>query len=72
MHRRLVHLSSVADYRGEAVRAIDLDTNQPIGVPIQSAVTLTVTDNEGCSAALVFTGQTASCNASPGGPRWSR
>jgi YVTN family beta-propeller protein len=28
--------------------------------------TLTVTDNEGCSVALVFTGQTASCHGSPG------
>jgi YVTN family beta-propeller protein len=28
-------------------------------------VTLTVTDNEGCSAAYVFTGQTAYCNGSP-------
>lgn len=28
-------------------------------------VTLTVTDDEGCSQALVFTGQTASCNGSP-------
>ncbi len=29
-------------------------------------VTLSVTDNEGCSVALVFTGQTASCHGSPG------
>jgi 6-phosphogluconolactonase (cycloisomerase 2 family)/PKD repeat protein len=28
-------------------------------------VTLTVTDNEGCSTAFVFTGQTAMCNGSP-------
>jgi YVTN family beta-propeller protein len=28
-------------------------------------VTLTLTDNEGCSTALVFTGATASCNGSP-------
>jgi YVTN family beta-propeller protein len=28
-------------------------------------VTLTVTDDAGCSTALVFTGQTASCNAAP-------
>lgn len=28
-------------------------------------VTLTVTDNEGCSTKLVFTGQTASCNGGP-------
>ncbi len=27
--------------------------------------TLTVTDNEGCSTALIYTGQTASCNGSP-------
>jgi PKD repeat protein len=30
------------------------------------SVTLTVTDDSGCSTALVFTGQTAYCNASPG------
>jgi YVTN family beta-propeller protein len=29
-------------------------------------VTLTVTDNEGCSSALVFTGNTAYCNSAPG------
>lgn len=28
-------------------------------------VTLTVTDDEGCSAAVVYTGQTASCNGGP-------
>lgn len=28
-------------------------------------VTLTVTDNEGCSSEVVFTGQTASCNGTP-------
>lgn len=28
-------------------------------------VTLTVTDNEGCSVAVVYTGQTASCNGGP-------
>ena len=28
-------------------------------------VTLTLTDNEGCSTALIFTGQTASCNGQP-------
>ena len=28
-------------------------------------VTLTVTDNEGCSTAVVYTGQTASCNGGP-------
>ena len=27
--------------------------------------TLTLTDNEGCSTALLFTGQTAFCNGSP-------
>jgi hypothetical protein len=27
-------------------------------------VTVTVTDNEGCSSTLVFTGQTALCNGS--------
>jgi hypothetical protein len=29
-------------------------------------VTLTTTDNEGCSVAMVFTGQTAYCHGSPG------
>lgn len=29
------------------------------------AVTLTVTDSEGCSASVVYTGQTASCNGGP-------
>jgi hypothetical protein len=29
-------------------------------------VTLTLTDNEGCSTSLVFTGQTAYCNGGPG------
>jgi hypothetical protein len=32
--------------------------------PGRYRVTLTLTDNEGCSTALVFTGQTASCNGS--------
>jgi YVTN family beta-propeller protein len=35
------------------------------GKPGKFAVTLTVTDNEGCSVAFVFTGQTASCHGSP-------
>ncbi len=29
-------------------------------------VTLTVTDNEGCSRTVIYTGQTASCNGGPG------
>jgi DNA-binding beta-propeller fold protein YncE len=33
--------------------------------PDQYRVTVTVTDNEGCSGALIFTGQTALCNGSP-------
>jgi 6-phosphogluconolactonase len=37
--------------------------------PGRYAVTLTVTDDAGCSTAFVFTGQTASCN---GGPAASR
>jgi hypothetical protein len=32
-------------------------------------VTLTLTDNEGCSTALVFTGQTAYCNGSASASR---
>ncbi len=32
--------------------------------PGKYEATLTVTDNEGCSAALIYTGQTASCNGS--------
>ena len=34
--------------------------------PGKFKVALTVTDNEGCSAPLVFTGQTAYCSGSPG------
>ena len=33
--------------------------------PSTYAATLTVTDDEGCSASFVFTGQTASCNGGP-------
>ena len=33
--------------------------------PGKYSVTLTVTDNEGCSVATVFTGQTAYCNGNP-------
>jgi YVTN family beta-propeller protein len=33
--------------------------------PGEYQVTLTVTDEEGCSTALVYTGQTAACNGSP-------
>jgi YVTN family beta-propeller protein len=33
--------------------------------PGEYLVTLVVTDDEGCSTALVYTGQTASCNGSP-------
>jgi 6-phosphogluconolactonase (cycloisomerase 2 family) len=34
-------------------------------LPGKYTVTLTVTDNAGCSTAFVFTGQTASCNGGP-------
>ena len=34
--------------------------------PATYTATLTLTDNEGCSTAFVFTGQTAFCNGSPG------
>jgi YVTN family beta-propeller protein len=37
--------------------------------PGSYAVTLTLTDNEGCSTALIFTGQTASCNGSAAATR---
>ena len=39
----------------------------PSAKPGEYPVALTVTDNEGCSVALVFTGQTASCHGSPPG-----
>ncbi len=39
-------------------------TNHVYPRPGKYRVALTLTDNEGCSTALVFTGQTASCNGS--------
>jgi YVTN family beta-propeller protein len=53
---------------GDGATAIETvaTTKHVFKKPGRFAVSLTVTDNEGCSAALVFTGQTASCNSSPG------
>lgn len=42
-------------------------TRHPFAKPGKYKVTLTVTDNEGCSVATVFTGQTAYCNGNPAG-----
>jgi YVTN family beta-propeller protein len=38
--------------------------NHTYKTPGKYQATLTVTDNEGCSTALIYTGQTASCNGS--------
>jgi len=41
-------------------------TSHTYTAPATYTATLTLTDNEGCSTAFVFTGQTAFCNGSPG------
>jgi YVTN family beta-propeller protein len=41
-------------------------TSHAYMAPATYTATLTLTDNEGCSTAFVFTGQTAFCNGSPG------
>lgn len=61
----------VASYRWDFGDGITQTTNTPTvshsyATPGSYKVTLTVTDNDGCSTTVVFTGQTASCN---GGPR---
>jgi YVTN family beta-propeller protein len=41
-------------------------TSHTYTAPSSYTATLTLTDNEGCSTTLLFTGQTAFCNGSPG------
>src|ERR1700733_1285347 len=52
---------------GDGATALDAGPNpaHSYGLPGTYQVALTVTDNEGCSTALVFTGQSAYCNGSP-------
>jgi YVTN family beta-propeller protein len=52
--------------KGGAAKTMTKATvNHSFGKPGKFAVTLTVSDNEGCSVAFVFTGQTAYCHGSP-------
>lgn len=61
---------AVASYRwdfgdGETQVTATADTTHAYAAPGEYTATLTVTDNEGCSTAQTFTGQTVSCNGSP-------
>jgi YVTN family beta-propeller protein len=49
---------------GHSETTADPTASHTYSEPGTYTVTLTVTDNEGCSTDLVFTGQTASCNGS--------
>lgn len=51
---------------GKTANAAAPQQKHTFAKPGKFKVALTVTDNEGCSAPLVFTGQTAYCSGSPG------
>jgi YVTN family beta-propeller protein len=60
----------IASYRwefgdGQTVGSAGSGISHTYGKPGSYTATLTATDNEGCSVAEVFTGQTAYCNAGP-------